>query len=145
MKINITITPEELNGYKNISPLKGDNLLELQVENNSCVEIVALILDFIPHSIVNNVLHNYSTKLRHGGKLVLSGTSANLLIKQFINGTLDLKGLNTSIYGENKHAWDIKRSLLDIDDVKKILLQCGLKIETQILSDNKFIITGIRE
>jgi hypothetical protein len=148
MKINITIQPEELNGYRNISPLKGDNLLELQVENNSCREILANnIVDFIPHNIFPSVINNYVSKLRHGGKIILSGTSASLIIKGYINGTINLTRLNQLIYGDNKHAWDIKRSIIDIDIVKTILKNLGIKIESQNLSvtDNQFIIIGIRQ
>jgi predicted SAM-dependent methyltransferase len=152
MKINISIAPDILNGYINVSSLNGDNVINLtyvdgeSVENNSCTEILACtILDYVPHTQLVNTLKNYVSKLRHGGKLIIGGTSANVLMKNFLNGDINLKELNDELFGKNEHTHDLKRSLNDVYAVSALLQKNGLKIVRKYIQYKYFNIEAIRQ
>lgn len=151
MKLNISVMPEMMNGYLNLSPMNGDDILNLvyvdkeEVEQNSCTEIVATdILDFIPHTSIVNTLKVYSSKLRHGGKIIIGGTSANVLLKNFLNGDINLKELNDLIFGKNEHTWDLKRSLNDVYVISALLQKEGLKITKKNIHQSGFIVEAVR-
>lgn len=145
MKFNITIEPLELNGYTNISPLKGMNILAPKIEPNSAREIILECMDVVPVQKIEQFLALYISKLRHGGTITLCGTSASLALKALFNDQIDIVEYNKLAYGNNAHPWDIKRGLYEIDFLKTLLLKHKLKIEIQSLNGLNYIISGVRE
>lgn len=144
MKYNVTINEENLNGYVNLTPIHGVDLFNPPIEPGIATEIILNILDFIPATLLHSVLKQYINKLRHGGKIIIQGTSASIVFKNFINDNSSLKDLNIKIYGEGKHPWDIHRGIFDIDLIKQIFQVEKLKIEQQSIVGDQFVISGVR-
>ena len=145
MKLNITIEPQSLNGYVNISPLLGKSLFQLDVENNSCTDIIAEVIDYIPHTLLQQVVDHYLSKLRHKARIILGGTSLLELSRLVMIGQINQADANKIIFGTNNHAWDMKRSLSDLHIVAKYLQEKGLKLIKQRLDGVKWCVEAIRE
>jgi hypothetical protein len=146
MKLNITIQPYELSGYKNISPLTGSNVLDLPVEQAECTEIIAEdIIDYILYDKIQEVVSGYVSKLRHGGRIILGGTDVFEVSKQCLTQATPVQKINTILYGDgNPSGWGFKRSCTTIIHITSILSQLGLKITKQRLEETKFIVEAYR-
>lgn len=146
MKLNITIQPYELNGYLNISPLKGENIWQLSAEPAECMEIIAEdIVDYIPNADLENVVKNYVSKLRHGGKIILGGTDVFEVSKRISMQSKDISELNQLIYGvESPTGWGFKRGISSIIYISSLLSQLGLRITKQRLNDCQYIVEAYR-
>lgn len=129
MRIHISIEPTEFSDYINISPLNGQNPFIIPSEDSECTEILAPeILDFIPVEQFNTVMTGYMQKLRHGGRLILGGTDLMETLKSYITGMIDSIQVNHILYGNNKHAWSLKRASYSLHEVADYFDQLGYKI-----------------
>jgi len=147
MKLNITIQPYELSGYKNISPLTGSNILDLPVEKAECTEIIGEdIIDYISYDKIQEVVTGYVSKLRHGGRIILGGTDIFEVAKQCITQSNPVQKTNQLLYGDgNPSGWGFKRSCTTILHISSIFSQLGLKVTKQRLSETKFIVEAFRQ
>lgn len=144
MKLNITIEPANLNGYQNISPLKGDSLVPIDVADNSCEEIIVETIDYIPCTQVYDTLSHYISKLRHQGIITIIGTQVDIILNKYTTRQISLDELNKGLFGANQHPWDNKRSMNHIHLLNNILKKHNLMILEQHLDQDKFIIKGKR-
>lgn len=145
MKINITIVPNKLSGYTNISPLQGDDIFNLNLENNCCTEIIAdNILDYIPLNKLQETLTHYTSKLRLNGTLIVGGIESKELIKQYNNGAISMPDFNRLVYGEQNHPWTFKRYLASLNQICHILSSLGLKVTKKRIENLNFIVEAKR-
>jgi len=144
MKLYLSILPEELNGYINICPHTGGDLFHLECEDNSCTEIIAEILDYVPRHQLVPVIEHYVSKLRHGGSIILGGVDAIESMEIFLI-TLDLDRLNSSLFGNQNHAWAFKLGCTTVTEIVEILKNLDLSIVKRRLNEGKFIVEAIRE
>lgn len=149
MKLNITIAPYIFGDYINISPLKGDDPFNLDVDTAECKEIIAEeIIDYIPIDKLLEVITHYASKLRLGGKIILGGTDIIELSKDVLRQNKTMVEVNHEIYGEqteNMGEWGLKRGCLALNDVVTVLSHLNLKITKQRLDGSKFIVEAVRE
>jgi hypothetical protein len=130
-----------------ISPEKGDNFFDLDkfLDHNECSEIFFTLTDYVPTSQLSDAIAKLSTKLAHGGKLVISGTDALVVTQAFQNGRINILEFNELVYGKRNKVWAFKQSLVALNDVVAICKANGLKVTQKRLSDFTYSVIGERE
>lgn len=100
-------------------------------ENAECKEINAPnILDFVEVEQHASYIQHLVSKLRHGGTLVIGGTDIISVSLAIFNKSLTNEQANHIIYGVQTEP--VKKGLSCLEDLRKLLLSCGLKIKQQI-------------
>lgn len=144
-KINISNIPIELPGYHNVCAGNGDNIHAIGVEPASCLEILAQeVIDYIPAKVAYNVLKDWTSKLRHKGKIVITGTDYVEIARKINLGQINTLELNQTLYGEQNDTWQFKVGCYTLPDVVDSLKAMGLKIIKQRLKDVTFEIEAMR-
>ena len=141
MKITIGLNIN-YSGYNNLGFVKT---LDPFVINAECTEILALgIINYIEVEKIPAFLQHVVSKMRHGGKLTLTGKDifhfAKLVMTQ--PGNIGLVEVNQMIYGPaNQRPY---ASQVHVNYIADILQQLGLKIDRKSLDDGDFIIEATR-
>ena len=158
MKIKISINKMPLIGYTNIDPfpiipdqykdqmaVKGGDIKNLEVSQSSCTEIICEdIMDFIPYNEFYKTIEHYVSKLRHNGRIVISGTDMEVVSKMYLNGELNTLEFNRVVHGEQNNAWSFKLGQITIEETSEILIELGLKIQSKSINGMCFQIVGVR-
>ena len=123
---------------------KNDNLLNLDAvaQPNECTEILAdNILDYIPTNNMYDVLKHYASKLRHNGKLIISGTDIVLVAKDIVTQRLNLVEANKIIYGDRT---EVKSGMISMFDIIPLIESIGLKVMKKSYNDYIFTLEAVR-
>jgi hypothetical protein len=129
-------------GYENLGFVKT---LDPFVMNAECTEILALgVIDYIEIERVEVYIQHLVSKLRHKGKLVITGRDmfyfANLVVTQ--PGNVDLVAVNKLIYGElDKRPY---ASQTHVNHVAELLQKFGLKILRKSLEAGEYVVEAER-
>lgn len=145
--IGVDDKPFEASTYRIISPINGENPLEIAslLDDNECDEIVVdNILEFIPFARINEYLSLLVSKLRHGGKLHIHGLDANEVNKAYYGGMITLEQYNNMIFGSKTHAWAFFQSITNIYEITQVLKSAGLKILNKRLPNFHYSISAER-
>lgn len=105
------------------------NLIEL--ENNEGMEI-HLDIDLIPETQLLEKYNYVLSKLRHGGRLNIRGTSLNLFCKLVLNGNTELR-----------NKLPESQSFYNIEEIENLVRQ-ELNIENIWIENECFFITAER-
>lgn len=147
MKIYLTIGQDELEGYTTLSPLRGYNIREIDSEIVALAEAQEIlatdIVDFIPVKVLPNVLSNYVSKLRKGGKILIGGTDIQMLSVLAARREIDVHTLNETIYGVDSAVY-AKSGMVSINDVSALLEQLGLRLTSKKLNGIKYLVEAVR-
>ncbi len=132
MKVRITLSKDEIQGYENIKPDQLRSLID-----NECKEIFCdSVLKFISFDMIDVFLKDIATKLRYGGELIISDTDTNILIRLFIEREISEKELNqemTPCYG-----------IYNCKFIKDQLYNLNLKIQEAKINGKNFYIKAVR-
>lgn len=130
------------NGYENLGFVKT---LDPFAGNSECTEILAPdILNYIESDKVEEFIIHLTSKLRHGGKIILGGNDI-ISLAQFILSqphNMNILSLNKLVYGDS-----LERPIacqLHVNFVSDVLQKCGLKIDKMSLDGYKFIVEATR-
>lgn len=154
MRINLLYLEEGARaGFVNVSPFATEETDELKigdptfnldklVDDAEATEIIANdVIDYLPASIVMDVLDHWVGKLRHGGRLVIGGTDLYEVCKGFTTYALDVHQANAHLHG---HAADnpqyIKKITLTALGLSNFLATLGLKIVKKRVTGYHFIV-----
>lgn len=154
MKLYLSINGAPISNYLNLSPIQGDislgqewvcwsNFGDLSqfAEHGEVWEILAdNIIDYFPLSDIAKVLEYWAKLLRHGGKLIVGGTDAGELSREFFLGNIPVQDLNKIVYGENAR----KSSLNYTVGIVELLESFGLVVDKKRINGTKFIIEAKR-
>lgn len=141
MKITLGIDIN-YSGYENLGIIKS---LDPYAMNAQCTEILALgIINYIEVEKIDAFLMHLISKLRHGGKLTVTGRDiysiANMIMTQPA-GT-DMVTLNKIIYGE--HDKRPLASQVHVNYVTDILQKYGLKIMRKSYEAGEYVVDAVR-
>lgn len=147
MKLQLAVTQHKLSGYTLVSPLNGDNPLnlELYVDNGEAEEIVCdNILEYVPIENLGIYLQNLTAKLAHGGKLIITSTDLDLVVQAYIRREINTLDVNQILYGQKTHAWDFKISCVNMFELTEVLKSLGLKIMEKRYHKYNYVVVGVR-
>lgn len=132
MKVWISVdNPIESTNYRIICPLNGENPIDINalLDNNECEEIIVQdVLERIPLQNIGEYVKLLVSKLRHKGKLHISGVDADEVTKAYNNGEISINQLNSFLFGQKQHAWDFSQSVVNLFEVVNVLKSLGMKI-----------------
>ena len=168
MRVSITVGATEFkNGYLNIDPISeegGEKVgaryhqdsfdgsvkadvrdLDDLVMDSECTELIAEdVLDYLVLEEAKSAIGHWVTKLRHGGKIIISGTASYEVCKQFVQRTIDADTFNGLIHGEFNHPWDVKMSHMSTTDLQNELESHGIKILKKRVNGFSMVLEGER-
>jgi hypothetical protein len=145
MKINITNVPTNIPEYTNICPENGDDISLGTIEQASCTDILAMeIIDYSPLQRVYPLLASWTSKLRHGGQITITGTDYIEIARAIMYGKLNSGDVNKRLYGEQRQTWEFKTGCYTLSDITDSLRQLGLKIIKQRLNGFNFEVMATR-
>ena len=157
MRVSITIGAEQFkNGYLNIDPVAAEAGVEGSVKadvrnlddlvmDSECVEIVAEdVLDYLVFEEAKAAIAHWVKKLRHGGKIIISGTDACEVCKQVVQKTIDINEFNHLVHGEFSQPWDVKMSHMSIESLQNELESHGIKVLKKRINGFSMVIEGER-
>jgi ABC-type cobalamin transport system ATPase subunit len=112
-------------------------------EASECVEMVLdEVLNFIDIQQIPGVLAKLISRMRKGGKMIITGFDINELTKSYINGMLSIADLNLVLFGTGRIK---KMSCFSHSDIQNIIVSNGLKINSVDIMGGKFTIVAKRE
>ena len=137
MKLNICYSvQQQIVNYTNLV-LEENNIDLNSVVNNSCEEIiVSSVLDHLTYENANKALKEVLGKLRLGGMITINGIDAKALSRMVVSDSVSIEQLN-EILGNTK-------SLNTIFNIRNILTQLGLVIESDFINGYSYSITAKR-
>lgn len=136
MKIYITKDGKGIENFTLIN-LKNFQSEMNEVVPNSCTDIVADdIIDFVPHSMLEDFLKILISKLRIGGRLIITGIELGVVSRYVIDETIDEDKYSIIISG--KASIHYMGTL--IDELKKM----NLNIQSAQVKGIKYEISATR-
>lgn len=143
-KLNIIYESDYLNGYINISSSKhekedvliGDIAnIDWAIDNGELDELIAdKVLEYVPHKILQQVISNWVSKLRIGGRLVIGIVDSLELCRMVNIGVVEFNNYNTIVHGEQNNNIQFKKNSLTTKQVIDIVTgQHGYKVYDHIL------------
>lgn len=135
MKVKLTINEkDEFVGYKNVY---YENISE--IITNSCFELYCgdEVLKRIPNNQFKGFIKNCCSKIRHGGVFLLTGPDISKLTLSYIHKYISEENLSDIIGGSI--------GFYNCKIIEKELKNNNIKIHSMSISDNNFIVRGIRD
>ena len=135
MKVKLTTNEkDEFVGYKNVY---YENISE--IINNSCFELYCgdEVLKKIPNNQFSTFIKNCCSKIRHGGVFLLTGPDISKLALSYIHKYISEENLSDIIGGSI--------GFYNCKIIEKELKNNNIKIHSMSISDNNFIVRGIRD
>lgn len=127
------------------SPLNGDDIFSLpNIARSECISIKCFLTDKIPLSSIGSVVNTYVSKLRHGAKILFSGTDINQVCLGVVNRQLDVVEANALLYG-GPEPHNLNSGLYSINDISALLQGLGLRITKKAFSGLQYIVEAERE
>lgn len=129
-----------------LSPLLGHNILGDISEyagDSEFEEIVVENTNYIPLSILADVLTQYVRKLRKGGMITIHGRDLYTIALKILKREYSLGDANAALYG-GPSVNGLLSSLVSINDVESHMKSLGLKIKTKRLDDIIFTLEAER-
>lgn len=159
MKVRLAVHQPPYSGYLNVDPVpileegKDYNVSQTDFRNldNVCSQSSLFellcddVLDYIPRTNLRAVLSNWVSKLRHSGKITLSGTDIYEVCRLFLTGSINNEEFNVITHGSHNDVWDVKLSQSTLNEVTDLLSEFGLKIVSKSLDGFRFFIEAVRE
>lgn len=141
MKLNLLLdnSKDVLSGYLNIDPLAKDSEknkingdisnLDFVCDNGEVEEILAYnILEYFHFFRIDQILNNWLSKLKVGGKLILGILDIEEISRLYYLNRISMDKFNNLIFGEQKKDWDTKKCGLTVYNLTEVLTNKGYKI-----------------
>jgi hypothetical protein len=149
MKVHLHINPEEaMSGYTNIC--LGYNHwkeeVDVRVSDAEAKELIANnILEYVKLSDVLNTLEYLISKIRHGGRLIISGTDIDSVAQDYCQHKLTIEELNILIHGDQRDISNVKLVTLSMNDLISFLTKSGFNILRKTYHEYIYIIEAQRQ
>lgn len=112
-----------------------------EIEAASVKEIFAAdAIDLLSCKDVYTALKVLTSKLRHGGKLIIGGTDITLVAKAIVTQQLNLVDANNLIHGVNCE----KHTQISMSDLIDLLRSLGLVVTRKVIDGYGFFVEGVR-
>tara|TARA_R110000851_G_scaffold301058_1_gene457343 strand:+ start:352 stop:816 length:465 start_codon:yes stop_codon:yes gene_type:complete len=153
MKIRVTVgETNKLNGYINVDPVSKFDDLSTDVRNlddiaadAECTEIISEgVIDFLEKSDVAKALTNWTKKIRHGGKIVVTSIDAREVSKAFYRNQMTADEFNRLIHGGFSGAWDVYLSHTTAEELSSFFEAQGFKVTKKRINNFKLLVEACR-
>jgi len=153
MKLNLLRNSNKvMSGHLNVDILPGEGKVQGDIANldslvdaASCTDIVARnVLEYVPHPDLLPVLNHWISKLRHGGKITINTTDLRSIAKAVARDALEPSEYLELLYGRQRDAFDIKRSILTPSTLSALLESASLRVINKSIDSYEFSITAER-
>jgi hypothetical protein len=131
----------ELKTLENVALNLDAHLSQSETNYINCKDV----LDFIPYGKIHDTLTNYTSKISHGGKIVIGGTNINWVAEALSSGAIDAITATQLLYGDGLTANSYKSSCYGPEDLAVWFNNAGFSITKYVISDSKFIIEAYRQ
>ena len=155
MKIHVGVGLDPLSGHLNIDPSQpnGDQITPGDFRNldqfcgaAECTELIGdNVLDCIPPHLLYETLKNWTSKLRHGGKIQIGGTDLVELCKAVINGHIKIIDAVQILHGDARNTWTMKYGQYTASDIVEIITQLGLEVTKVRINGTSMIVEAKRD
>jgi hypothetical protein len=148
VKFRLAMDDHELNGYKLISPIRGQNPIKIGewIDDGEAKEIIVEnILEYLPVESMTQYINMLVAKLQHGGILTIVGNDLVILCEQFARGEINIIEFNKILFGLKNHAWNFKTSCITLGDINDIAKLAGVKVIERKLDGFTFVIKVERQ
>lgn len=137
MKLNITSDPSKsISGYKNIFVVNNDSFDLNDIVNNCCSEIVFTAIDYVPFSETEDLLRTIISKLRLGGKLVITGLNFDNICRNYMSDSISEKDVSEIV--------EQIKSIRSRNKLYSFIKNLGLTIEHSIAKGNVYELSATR-
>ncbi len=126
-----------------VSPLRGNNIYQLDVADSECDEIVCLLTDKIPVNLIGEVVANYVRKLRHNGTISFVGKDIMQIALGLVNRKYNILEVNEYLFG-GPEAHNINSSCVCANDIAAILQKLGLNITKKSINGLMYAVEAQR-
>jgi hypothetical protein len=146
MKLFLSVDKLPINGYNSIdlaTQAIDFNNMDTVCEAAECAEMILdEVLNFIDLQQIPGVLTKLISRIRKGGRVIITGFDINELAKSYTNGILSIADFNLVLFGSGRIK---KMSCFSHNDIQNIVVSNGLKIQSVDLVGGKFTIIAKRE
>jgi hypothetical protein len=135
MRVKLTVNNQEkFTNYENVDYNDLDSIY-----NNSCMELYCdqNVLRFVPNNMYGKFLKQICSKIRHGGKLIVCGYDLSKICLSYVHKSINEEEVS-SLLGGSLGFYNCRM-------IEEELKANGLIIEFMNISDNIFVVRGIRE
>jgi hypothetical protein len=102
-------------------------------------------LEYVPLPQLTEFLAHVVAKLRHGGTLVITGTDAYAVAKDYVHYELSIEDFNILLHGNQDDEQNVKVATLTVHGLVNFLTRdFGLDVVRQSLEDYVYIIEVTR-
>lgn len=143
MKLRISNETQDDGDVTIVSPLRGNNIYQLDVADSECDEIVCLLTDKIPVYLIGEVLAGYVKKLRHNGKIIFVGKDILEIARRMLNRNMNILQGNEYLFG-GPEAHNLNSSCVCANDIAAILQKLGLKIVRKSIDEFTYTVEAQR-
>lgn len=138
LNLDCAVQPGENDGRIGCDPYKLDDI----IDHNELEEFVVHdTLDFLPLQARQSAITHWTTKIAHGGKLIITGNDITEIGRLVHSGKLDLAQANSIIYGIGR------KSALRPQETIQMVVNTGQFVLDNVSYSNPFtyVITLIRK
>jgi hypothetical protein len=124
----------------------GVEALNELVDNAEAIQIILEeALDYVPLTKLADFLETTVRKLRHGGTLIVVGTDALAVAKDFSQYKIPIEEFNVMLHGGEQGPHQVKTATLTMHGVVNFLRnEYGLKILRQTIDDYTYVVEAQR-
>jgi len=137
--------PDAVNICLDAVPNDIDALNEFVDDAEATQIILEEALDYIPLKELADFLETTVRKLRHGGKLIVVGTDALAVAKDFSQYKIPIEDFNILLHGGEKEPRQVKTATLTMHGIVNFLRnEYGLRILRQTIDDYTYVVEAQR-
>lgn len=141
MKILLTTRNNSVyDDYKVVIATNPKQLDEIGIDHGE-LEGLALdsVLDRIPLDKIEDAFQYFARKVKVGGELVVMGVDFTSVARSYTNFSMNIVEVNQRLFGGKQ------QSVLSKDTITSLFNKVGYKVYQEYVSDNQYIVKGIRQ
>lgn len=130
----VTSEEDSIIGYNNVMYDKF-----MDIDNNSCFELYIdnNVLKMVPNNVFKNFMKTCCQKIRMGGVIIIIGKDIMKISLSYIRREINEENLSELLFNSN--------GFYNCRLVEEEIKNNNIKIQSMSISDNNFIVRGIRE
>lgn len=119
----------------NVRSLPGTDVVnsfhDLRIFGNECVEEVraSYLLERLPLDLHEVAIKEWLRVLKPGGKLFIYCPDGRLIIKNYVDGLIDIVKFNKLLFEKDTYAENLNRYVFDLPKLVKLCTFCGFQFE----------------
>lgn len=127
--VNIDIRP--LEGINIVADISNLDFIDEQVEEINAYDV----LEHFPFSVIPEILHNWISKLRPGGKIIVRVPDLQKILTKFVEGKLPTFEAQRLIFGGQDYEHNFHFAGFTEGVLEGLLLGCGCSEVIQVVRE----------